>query len=121
MSAPQQSNWYPTRNQVSSPETLLASFKQLLDQHYALQQQVLQMQASSRINLGAGANALPPGGRTSPGATPNEPVPAAGPPPGSGPTDTQILGLHVLPINPSTLANGATLKYVKKSGNFQFL
>lgn len=39
-------------------------------------------------------------------------------PPGGGPVDTTLLGLPVQPIDASALADGATLKFSKKTGNF---
>ena len=43
----------------------------------------------------------------------------AGPyPPGNGPLDSVLVGLPVQPIDASALADGATLKFSKKTGNF---
>lgn len=100
MSAQRQSNWYPTRDQLDSPDKMLSAMKQVLDQHYALQDRVNAQDAKTA----ASSPAVP-----------------SGPPPGSGPTDTQILGLRVVPVNPSKLANGATLKYNAKKGQFEFV
>lgn len=73
-------------------------FKQVLDQHYQL---VDAFEAYKRDN--------PPkiAGET-------------GVPPGSGPADTVLLGLHVAPVDTRTLADGTKLTYVKAAGNFQF-
>lgn len=91
--------WYPSTEQLKDPRDVAAAFKQLLDQHYALQDAHAALQAKM--------------------AAPSAAAPA-GPPPGSGPTDSQLLGLHVAPIDTQSLADGATLKFVKASGNFQF-
>lgn len=89
--------WYPTKQQLRDPDAVERSFRQLLDQHYALVDRFNAM-ASKQVE----------------GQKPK------GPPPGSGPTDTQICGLRVQPVNPQTLANGATLKWNKATGNFSF-
>ena len=114
MSAPrpssQGSNWYPTRDQLDSPEKMMAAMKQVLDQHYALQDQVARMPGKEKKGSGklAPASASPTSGS------------AASPPPGSGPIDSMILGLRVQPVAPNSLADGTVLTYVKASGNFQF-
>lgn len=90
--------WYPSHEQLKDPAAAAAAFKQVLDQFYALQ--------DSHADLAAKINA--------PTAT------TSGPPAGSGPTDSQLLGLHVAPIDTATLADGATLKFNKASGNFEF-
>jgi hypothetical protein len=91
--------WYPTTEQLKDPAALHNTFRQLLEQHYALQDQVTRLTAQA--------------------AAPATKSPS-GPPPGSGPTDTQICGLRVLPVDTQTLANGATLKWNKSQGNLQF-
>lgn len=93
-----QSRWYPTHQQLRDTPSIAAAFKQLLDQHYEL--------ADAHAKLLEKVNA--------PATAPK------GPPPGSGPTDTQLLGLRVSPVDTQTLANGATLKYNAVSGNFEF-
>ena len=90
--------WYPTTQQLKDPSSLERSFRQLLDQHYALQDAHNELLA--KVN-----------------APTNKPK---GPPPGSGPTDTQICGLYVAPIDTRSLADGTKLTYVKAAGNFQF-
>ena len=102
--APSTSNWYPVRTELDTPDKMMATLKQVLDQHYALQQRV---------------NAMAKDGGKATSPTLGAEAGQAGPPPGSGPTDTQILGLRVLPVNPSTLADGAKLTWVAKDGNFQ--
>ena len=92
-----QSRWYPTKQQVSEdPEKC---FRQLLKQHYALLDQFNDYKT-----------------KNPPQAAPK----ASGPPPGCGPADTMLLGLRVAPVDTSTLADGATLKYKKVNGNFYF-
>ena len=93
------SRWYPSADQLKDPIATERSFRQLLDQHYHLQDQV---------------NAL-----TAKQSAPSAPA-TSGAPPGSGPADTMLLGLPVAPADPQSLANGATLKFNKKTGSFQF-
>lgn len=88
----------------------MAAMKQILDQHYALQDQVARMPGSEKVGSG----------KLAPTSTSPAAGSAATPPPGSGPIDTQILGLRVAPIDPSTLSDGTVLTYVRKDGNFQF-
>jgi hypothetical protein len=91
--------WYPNASELDSVEDLKASFKQLLDQHYALVDKVNAQGAKS--------------------TEPAKPA-ASGPLPGHGPADTMICGLPVLPVDAQSLADATKLTYVKKSGNFQF-
>lgn len=98
---PRQSNsnrWYPSENQLKDPAALRAAFKQLLDQFYTLQDQ---------LNNAAQSSVAAPK--------------PSGPPPGSGPSDTMLLGLRVAPVDVQTLADGVQLTYVKASGNFQLI
>jgi hypothetical protein len=100
---PQSNNrWYPQADQLKDPQTTQRAMKQVLDQLYTLQDQHATLQASHAA-LQAKVGTKP-----------------EGPPPGSGPTDTQICGLYVAPVDTNTLANGATLKFVKASGHFEF-
>jgi hypothetical protein len=94
--------WYPQADQLKDPHTTQRAMKQVLDQLYTLQDQHSALQASH--------TAL----QSKVGKT------QEGPPPGSGPTDSQIVGLRVAPVDTNTLANGATLKFVKASGHFEF-
>src|SRR5271156_989071 len=95
----QVTRWYPTTHQISSPSELQNTFRQLLEQQYALRDQVTSLTAQM--------------------AKPAASTPS-GPPPGSGPTDTMLLGLSVQPTDTKNLANGATLKWNKSQGNFSF-
>jgi hypothetical protein len=97
----QQQRWQPSKEQLKDPESLERSFRQVLKQHYELQDQVTAM----REELSKPRTAAPSKGA---------------PPPGSGPTDTQLLGLRVVPVDTQTLANGAMLKFNKANGNFEF-
>ena len=92
--------WYPSREQLKDPVATERAFRQLLTQHYDLQDQVMAM----REQLAKPAANLAP----------------SGPPPGSGPADSMLLGLRVAPVDTATLADGATLKFSKKNGNFSF-
>jgi hypothetical protein len=91
--------WYPTKQQLSNPVELERTLRQVLKQHYDLQDAHRTLLAQ----VNAPAHAKP-----------------KGPPPGSGPVDTQICGLFVAPIDPATLTNGALLRYDKANGNFKF-
>jgi hypothetical protein len=95
-----QQRWFPSVDQLKDPAATERAFRQLLTQHYNLQDSV----ASMREEM-------------------SKPITtkSSGPPPGSGPTDTQILGLRVAPVDVQTLADGAILKWDKKSGNFHFV
>lgn len=93
--------WYPSPKQLENPQSTEQAFRQLLDQHYDLQDSVAAMReqmAKPTANLGASGSASPPG---------------------SGPSDTMLLGLRVTPIDVQTLANGATLKWNKLKGQFE--
>lgn len=92
--------WYPSRDQLKDVDATHRAFRQLLDQHYALVDRLNAMEQTGKSIAG---------------------TPAAGPPPGSGPTDTQLLGLRVAPVDTNTLANGAVLTFDKASGNFKFI
>lgn len=100
MSNNPQPRWYPTKNQLKDPEALERSLRQVLTQHYALQ---------DRYDALAKQVAAMP-----------EPLKPGTAPPGSGPSDTKLLGLNVEPVDVQTLANGATLKYNSGRGTFSF-
>jgi hypothetical protein len=87
---------------MKDPVALERTLRQVLTQHYALQDEVNRMKAAG---AGAGAGAA----KASKGA-----------PPGSGPSDTMLLGLRVAPVDSETLADGAALKWNKAQGNFEF-
>lgn len=95
-------HWYPKEDQLHDPSKVANSFRVMLDQFYALQDKLDSLQGSHDA-LAAKVN-----------------TPSSGPPPGSGPTDSKICGLNVAPVDTSTLANGAALKYNSKTGNFSF-
>jgi hypothetical protein len=101
--SPQQ-RWYPSKQQLGTPEATERSFRQLLEQHYNLQDQV----AAMREEMAKPKTTAPTTGS------------ATAPPPGCGPADTQLLGLRVVPVDTQSLANGATLKFNKAGNNFQF-
>lgn len=90
--------WYPSKEQLKDPDAVERSFRQLLTQHYDLQDRFAALHA--KVHGSASA--------------------PQGPPPGSGPTDSMILGLRVAPVDTQTLADGTKLTWVKKDGNFQF-
>jgi hypothetical protein len=49
------------------------------------------------------------------------PASVLAPPPGSGPTDSIMLGLPVAPVDPGTLANGTKLTWNKQKGVLEFV
>lgn len=100
-SATQPARYRPTRDQLDSPDKLMAVFKQVLDQHYALVDQ----HARTVAALDAAHRQL---------------AKLAATPPGNGPVNSRILGAPVQPADLSTLATGATLKWDKASGTFIF-
>ena len=93
--------WYPVETRLTSPKQINAVLKQVLDLHYALQDKydALQTEHSALKNGAMSASRTPPG---------------------SGPSDTMILGLRVLPIDVQTLADGTKLTFVKAQGHFEF-
>jgi hypothetical protein len=96
------SHWYPTISQMSDPQSIHRMMKQVLDQFYALQDshdKLQQAHASLQEKVSAKSS---------------------GPPPGSGPADTMLLGLRVAPVDTNSLANGAALKYNSSTNNFSF-
>lgn len=91
------SRWFPTTQQLKDPEALERAFRQVLTQHYALQDSM--------------AAAAKSGGKEQAGSSPAE---------ANGPSTTKLLGLNVEPVDTQTLANGATLKYNASRGTFSF-
>lgn len=87
--------WFPTVDQLKDPAATEQAFRQVLTQLYALTDRLAQVE----------------GGK---------PAASTGPPAGSGPADTMLLGLRVAPVDSSTLTNGATLQFDKAAGNFKF-
>lgn len=94
------SRWFPSPAQLKDPSSVERSFRQVLTQLYSLQD----AHDALKAQVAAGK----------PASTP------AGPPPGSGPTDSMLLGLHVAPVDTTVLSNGASLKFNKANGNFEF-
>jgi hypothetical protein len=91
------SRWFPNQTQLAGPDTLERSFRQLLTMHYSLQDRfdaLMQRQSAKTMQEQSGG--------------------------GGGPVDTMIAGLRVQPVDTTTLANGATLKWDKASGTFKF-
>lgn len=105
MSAKAQSNltqnYYPTEQELKDPRSTRRVLQQVLKQHYDLARshaEALQTVDDLKGQL-ARVRATP---------TP------------MGPTNSQILGLPVTPIDTNSLANGATLKWNKATGSFIF-
>lgn len=91
--------WYPSSHQLKDASATEQAFRRLLDMHYDLVESHTALQGQM----------TKPAGNTE------------GPPSGSGPTDTMLLGLRVSPVDTSTLANGATLKWNRVKGQFEFV
>jgi len=91
--------WYPTKDQLNSPDKILAAMKRVLDQHYSL---IDHLAAASSI-------------------TGSKEEVRTRFPVGSGPADSIILGLRIAPVDVASLTDGATLKFDKKNGNFHFV
>jgi hypothetical protein len=96
MPEPQSSGgrWFPTTEQLKDPQATERAFRQVLTQLYALTDRM---------------NAMQPIGAA--------PASAAS---GNGAADSMLVGLRVAPIDTSTLADGAALKYSKANGNLEF-
>ena len=94
------SRWYPTVTAVGTPEDTHRVFKQVLDQLYSLQDQHndLKQQVAAAGAASAPSTAKFPG----------------------NPSTSTLLGLPVTPADPSTLADGATLKFSKSTRSFIF-
>lgn len=90
--------WYPTSNQIDTPEKLHATLKQVLDLHYGL--------ANQHNDLQRRVAAMP--------------LPAKAAPTGNAPATTSLLGLPVGPVDITTLTDGVKLTYDKKSRSFIF-
>lgn len=101
-----QPRWFPTKSQLSDPEALERTLRQVLTQHYALQDKYDALAKSG----GSG-----PEKSSAPASAPESAFP-----PGSGPSDTKLLGLNVEPVDVQTLADGATLKFNRTRGTFSF-
>jgi hypothetical protein len=95
---PSKGRWYPTKSQLKDPDALERTLRQVLTQHYNLVDQVGGMREQM---------SQPARGKQ-------------GPPPGSGPMDSMLLGLPVAPTDLSKLADGTKLTYDKKNGIFRF-
>jgi hypothetical protein len=97
MSAADTNNrWYPTPDQVKDPAALERTLRQILKQHYDLQDR--------HNDLLRKVNAAPASSSST----------------ASGPSNTKLCGLPVSPVDTESLADGATLKFDKKNGNFKF-
>lgn len=89
--------WYPSEQQLDSPERLRATLQQVLEMHYDL--------ANRHDDLHKRVAATPlPGSATV----------------GSGPATTSLLGLPVGPVDTTRLADGVKLTYVKSAHMFIF-
>lgn len=92
-----QSRWYPSEQQLKDPVSLEKAFRQLLQMHYTLQDKMATMHDNSHKAHEGNGNG------------------------GSSPSNSMLLGLRVSPVDPETLADGATLKFNKKNGTFSFV
>lgn len=93
--------WYPSTNQMRNATELERALRQMLTQHYALEDRVGAIERAGAASA-ASANTTPAGA------------------PASGPATTKLLGLNVEPVDVQTLTDGATLKFSKARGTFYF-
>jgi hypothetical protein len=91
--------WFPSHEQLKDPVATERAFREVLTQHYALVDRFNALH--QKVNAPVSQRSEPP--------------------PGSGPSDSMLLGLRVAPIDTSTLADGTKLTWVKKEGVFKFL
>lgn len=103
-SKPASDRWFPTVTQLSDPAAVERSFRQILTQHYELQDRFAELHATMTKAAGPAA----------------APGPEAREGPAPGPATQQLLGLPVGPIDVNSLANGATLRYDKTRRMFIF-
>lgn len=108
------SKWYPTKQQLGDTDALERSIRVILDNHYALQDEVAGLKATQAAGASGGSPAPTSGGSGGADSGPKYP-------PGSGPKDTMLCGLNVAPVDPGSLADGAKLQYDKKAGVFKFV
>lgn len=101
--------WFPSKQQLDTPESIERSFRQILTQHYDLQDKYDALSSSHAQLQSDHADVKQQL------ADAHAKVASA-----QGPSTTKLLGLHVAPVDTSTLANGATLKFSKANGNFIF-
>jgi hypothetical protein len=97
--AESQERWYPTINQLGDAPSLERAFREVLRLHYQTVDQLNELRSSMKTPTGGGAG---------PGAAVNTAA------------ITNLLGLPVQPSDTTTLADGATLKYVKATRSFKF-
>jgi hypothetical protein len=102
------SRWYPSQNQLRDPVTTERSFRQVLDQLYAL--------ADSHAALTKKVAGMESASSAAAKSAEKSPFP-----PGSGPTDSAICGLRVAPVDTASLADGTKLTFVKAANNLQFM
>ena len=99
------SQWYPSRDQVDTPDKVQSTLKQILDLHYGLQNE------HNDLKRRVAAMPLPAAsGSASKGNTSVNP-----------PATSTLLGLPVGPLDTTRLANGAKLTYVAATRSFQFM
>jgi hypothetical protein len=97
-----QTRYYPTETDLSTPEKARAALQQVMKQHYELADAHAALQTAHAQTLDMVQK-------------------LASTPPPNGPTNTRFLGLSVTPVDPTTLADGATLRWNKSSGQFKFV
>lgn len=117
--------WYPQMDQVKDASSIQRTLKQVLDQHYALQDQYSALKASheemvATATTGKGTTQAASASVSSASAAPRTQITKGNSAMSGGPTNTTICGLPVQPVDVQTLANGATLKFNKTAGRFEF-
>lgn len=112
-----QQRWYPTGDQVKDADSIQRTLKQVLDQHYALQDQYSALKASHEGTTQATKSSA----TASATASPRTQITKGSSAMSGGPTNTTICGLPVEPIDVQTLADGTKLTFVKSQGIFKFM
>ena len=96
--SPTGNRWYPTPAQLKTPSDIERAFRQVLNHVYSTTDKVSAMAAPAAA-----------------------PAPSGTFPPGTGPADTVMVGLHVEGVDVNQLAGGEVPTFVKADGNIQFM
>ena len=96
-----EAKWFPSKNQLSTPDDLERAFREVLRLHYA---------SSNKLNtLHDTVGKMPQMAGTKASQVPNSAA------------VTNILGLPIEPSDTTQLADGTSLKYVAATRSFKFL
>jgi hypothetical protein len=96
-----EAKWFPSKNQLGTPDELERAFREVLRLHY---------KASNKVDtLHETINKMPTMAGTKASQVPNSAA------------ITNILGLPIEPSDTTQLADGTSLKYVAATRSFKFL